>query len=395
VALARAIALDPMLMISDGGGIYSRLSYSTIAGNTITENEILDYQAGRGAGIFCALSGIMIRDNVITQNHSRYGSAIYCIASFPYSKNNLIENNAMYGPPVYAGSAWGAISLYLCQDFIIEGNLIRQNSASVGAGICGQAASAGSIVNNVITGNIAVDEGTGLGGMGGGIYWEVPLSSTADSLIINNTITMNTASNPYLGERGGGVAVMLYSNTNKMSMANNIVAFNSSGIYSLTYPPHVLLNNDVFNSPGPNYSGLSPGTGDISMDPGFADAIAGDFHLTSSSPCLDSGSNSVVPTGLSTDIEGNPRISDGNGNGTSLVDMGAFEFPGTNIQILGDINKDAKVDISDVILVLRIALQLDPEAACSDINEDGGVDISDVILTLRMALGLDDTRPCI
>ena len=32
---------------------------------------------------------------------------------------------------------------------------------------------------------------------------------------------------------------------------------------------------------------------------------------------------------------------------------------------------------------------------CSDINGDGDVDISDVILTLRMALGLDEKRPCL
>jgi len=390
-----SLAFDPMLMISDGGGIFSRLSYATISGNTIAENEILDYQSGRGAGIFCALSGLMIRDNVITQNHSRYGSAIYCMSSFPCIKNNLIENNAMYGPPVYAGSEWGAISLYLCQDFIVEGNLIRQNSASVGAGICGQAASAGSIVNNVITANAAVNAGTGQGGMGGGIYWEVPLSSTADSYITNNTITMNSASDPFLGEKGGGMAVMLWSNTNKMSIANNIIASNSSGIYSLMYPPNLLSKNDVFNSPGQNYIGLSPGTGDISLEPGFVDGISGDFHLTPSSPCLDAGSNSAVPAWLTTDFENNPRIIDGNGDGNAVVDMGAFEFISMTTGLLGDINKDEKIDISDVILVLRIALQLDPEADCSDINNDGVVDISDVILTLRMALGLDDWRPCI
>jgi hypothetical protein len=61
---------------------------------------------------------------------------------------------------------------------------------------------------------------------------------------------------------------------------------------------------------------------------------------------------------------------------------------------LGDINCDNQIDISDVILVLRIALDLDPEKACSDINADGQVDISDVILTLRMALDLDEKRPC-
>lgn len=61
---------------------------------------------------------------------------------------------------------------------------------------------------------------------------------------------------------------------------------------------------------------------------------------------------------------------------------------------LGDINCDDIVDISDVILVLRIALQLDPLKPCSDINGDTIVDISDVILTLRMALGLDPLQPC-
>ena len=64
------------------------------------------------------------------------------------------------------------------------------------------------------------------------------------------------------------------------------------------------------------------------------------------------------------------------------------------LELLGDINGDGKVDISDVILVLRIALKLDSLAPCSDINGDGNVDISDVILTLRMALGLDLPKQC-
>jgi Concanavalin A-like lectin/glucanases superfamily len=62
--------------------------------------------------------------------------------------------------------------------------------------------------------------------------------------------------------------------------------------------------------------------------------------------------------------------------------------------LLGDMNNDGVVDISDVILELRMALALDPVKPCSDINSDAAVDISDVILTLRMALALDPTRPC-
>lgn len=67
---------------------------------------------------------------------------------------------------------------------------------------------------------------------------------------------------------------------------------------------------------------------------------------------------------------------------------------GTEAMLLGDINEDGFIDISDVILVLRIALGLDQDPGCSDINNDGSVDISDVILTLRMALGLDSLQQC-
>ena len=52
---------------SYGGGVYSRLSYAIISGNTITENEILNYFDGKGAGIYCSFSGLMIRYNTIAQ----------------------------------------------------------------------------------------------------------------------------------------------------------------------------------------------------------------------------------------------------------------------------------------------------------------------------------------
>lgn len=61
---------------------------------------------------------------------------------------------------------------------------------------------------------------------------------------------------------------------------------------------------------------------------------------------------------------------------------------------LGDMDCNNEVDISDVILILRIALHLDHRKTCSDINEDTNVDIADVILTLRIALGLDPKVPC-
>ncbi len=374
--------------LSYGGGIYCYLSYAEILGNTIKENEVLNTFDGSGGGIYCVHSMPMIEGNTITENHAKYGSAIYCEESSPFITSNTIENNAMYNWP-FSGTTYGAIALHLCQDFTIEANLIKQNTAQEGAGITITAAtSAGSILNNVISGNL-----TGQFGMGGGIYWEA-MTSTCDSCyLINNTITSNRAYSIY------GSVTLALNYTNKMVVANNVIANNLSGIYSQVYPPHIVSNNDVFsnkdvNNQEHNYINLPSGAHDISMDPGFVNEASGDFHLTPSSPCIDAGSNSAVPIVLTTDIEGNPRIADGNGDGIAIADIGAYEFIKVPAGILGDVNNDGKIDISDVILDLRIALGLDDPKPCSDINGDSIVDISDVILTLRMALGLDELKQC-
>ena len=392
---------------SYGSGIYSRLSYAIVSGNTIRENEILNYYDGKGAGIYCSFSGLMIRNNTILQNHSRYGSAIYCTTSAPYILGNLVENNAMYNTyplPLYSGSATGAINLDDGTDFIIQDNLISGNTAAAGAGAYVSNNKAGRILNNIMVSNTAADEGTpGLGGMGGGIYCYAPLDAVRSHSIVNNTIVDNTATGMF-SEQGGGVAVSIpppiftppVPIPDRVVIANNIIAFNSSGIFeTLTSPmiPPTLITNDVFNT-GANYIYVSAGASDLSENPAFEDKPLGDYHLQTASPCIEAGSNSVVPEFLTTDFEGNLRITDGDGSGSAVVDIGAFETPGIQAGILGDINKDGQVDISDVILDLRIALGLDDQQPCSDINGDGGVDISDVILTLRMALGLDDLRVC-
>lgn len=54
-----------------------------------------------------------------------------------------------------------------------------------------------------------------------------------------------------------------------------------------------------------------------------------DHHLTKNSPCLDTGDNEH-PDLPWVDLEGENRVEDGDGNGTSTVDPGAYEIKGSD-----------------------------------------------------------------
>jgi hypothetical protein len=69
----------------------------------------------------------------------------------------------------------------------------------------------------------------------------------------------------------------------------------------------------------------APGAGNIDEDPLFVDPANGDLHLGPDSPCIDAGDNGA-PNLPAYDFEGDPRIMDGDLNGTRIVDMGVDEF---------------------------------------------------------------------
>jgi hypothetical protein len=68
---------------------------------------------------------------------------------------------------------------------------------------------------------------------------------------------------------------------------------------------------------------VTPGAGNINLDPGFIDPASGDYSLRSGAMVVDKGDSSVV-TPL--DRSGNPRAFDGDSNGSPIPDMGAYEL---------------------------------------------------------------------
>ena len=72
---------------------------------------------------------------------------------------------------------------------------------------------------------------------------------------------------------------------------------------------------------------IGPGTANVTnseeLAPLFTDAGNGDYSLTLASPSIDAGDPTST---LTSDFNGDLRPRDGDSNGTSIVDQGAFEF---------------------------------------------------------------------
>jgi len=182
--------------------------------------------------------------------------------------------------------------------------IISNSALLIGGGTCG-----GTANNCLIGGNSAVLGGGTSGG-------RTRLYATG---IVNNcTIIGNTATS-----LGGGA---LRGTLNNCTVAANSTTNCGGGTYESTVRNTIVWDNQAAISD--NYcSGIlefsctippADGLGNITNDPSFANAVSGDYRLSSGSYCVNAGSNNYAPMPL--DLDGNPRILYG------CVDMGAYEF---------------------------------------------------------------------
>ncbi len=96
---------------------------------------------------------------------------------------------------------------------------------------------------------------------------------------------------------------------------------------SISYSDYNPLTVEDSNNAG-GVGIFSVEAGNVNLDPGFSNAASGDYSLSATSPLIDIGDPAALGVGESaTDLAGNARIADGNDDGTSRRDIGAFERP--------------------------------------------------------------------
>ena len=263
------------------------------------------------------------------------GGGIYCHSETASVSNCVVIGNST--SPYIAGTVGGGVYQGTLADCILSGN-----SAQSGAGACaatlnhcvlignstsyqgqGGGACYGTLNNCTVSGNSAeygggafyatlsnCTLGTNSGSLAGGGSYS---STLGNCILIGNTA-------PY----GGGVYLGTLNNCDIISNSatsgggeedgtlNNCIVYYNSGGNSASDYQSVNLNY-CCTTPLPTNS-----VGDITNEPLFVDLAAGDFHLQSNSPCINSGNNAYVT--VTNDLDGNPRIVGG------TVDIGAYEY---------------------------------------------------------------------
>ncbi|PQJ79695.1 T9SS type A sorting domain-containing protein [Polaribacter porphyrae] len=273
-------------------------------GLTITEGY--DDNFGSYPGIYIGRRVTSLINNCEITNHfSKLGGfvgAALCIHEAPIGevitiKNSTFKNNTN-------GGNGGAISIRTEKTVKIINTVFDGNTASRGAGIylsgSTMAGIALDITNSVFVNNnntSSSSEGT------------IDQSHSALNLNIKNSIFWNNTHNGSTTALQASITRPNNVGTKHTIISNSIVAnYGGSG------SSHWTTNNFLVD-----------GGNNLDTNPLFTDLANGDFTLQSTSPAIDTGDNTAVTE--TTDLAGNTRITDGDGDLTSTVDMGAYETP--------------------------------------------------------------------
>jgi predicted outer membrane repeat protein len=341
---------------NDGAGAYFNQTHAHIYDNSFIENESYD-DAG---GLRLFISYAVAEDNELIGNTAvDDGGGIKA----SHSHSNTIRRIYMEGN--VAGDAGGGLEMDNETSPVSDCTFV-DNQAGRGAGLhnwrndhmpntfsdltfegnqasgCGGAISLDNEVNLVtirnstFTGNVA-DDGAVV--CSDEIWWDADDDGEVDSMSASRialanlaawdneaaddgaiSIRMATATIANVsiwGQIGPGSAGIAAKEDSAVTVVNAVIAGSEGGpaLYQREGGSLAFTYGDLWDNAGGNAEGIEDptgGNGNISDDPDFTDAAAGDLTLQSGSPCIDAG-------------DPNRSYNDADG---SRADMGAFGGPG-------------------------------------------------------------------
>jgi len=274
---------------SKGGGICAVSWSGKIINNYICGNSTQDHSQYSGGGIALDHCNGTIENNVVADNISNNAGGIYSYYGEPAIRFNKIEGNEYSGILVE-----GFVSKP-----VIDSNLIYNNRAYSGGGISITWESTPFIYNNVIFNNRAIDNG-------GGIFMNTPYTG----VVAFNTIVGNTAPN--------GSAI--YCRASKEIYSCIIENNNGLAVYNpYSSNPIKVYYCNLWNNTGGDFSSGISSYGILKADPCFIDSSMNNYHLQSTSPCINAGSSLSADMPIY-DFDGQERPVFG------ISDIGAFEY---------------------------------------------------------------------
>ena len=354
--------------VDSGGGIYTAQPMS-ITGSTITGNSTI---SGTGGGIDISQGAVVTLDTVIisSNNSSQGGGGISTDSNstvVTILNSTISSNTTANGDGGGVANRRGTVSI---SDSTISDN---ESTLDDGGGVANSNRGTVNISNSTISGNTAADNGGGVFNTG----------STTDNSTV--TVTSSTISGNLAADRGGGVFSDLKTNLTNTTVSgnsapngggvaadfstarvtlNNVTAANNmattgggggiyrgpnggGGVFTLTNSI-IAANNGTFpdcrdegGAPSPATL-VSQGTNLIGNSNGCSGLIGSD--VTNVNPLLGSLQNNGGDTQTHALLVGSPAVDAGNdatcaaldqrgtaradqaGVGTSLCDIGAYEF---------------------------------------------------------------------
>jgi uncharacterized repeat protein (TIGR01451 family) len=295
------------------------------ASPSIRNNRIWDNNArsGFGGGISVENGSPAIENNSIDGNRSGSGGGISIRFGRPIIRSNTIANN--FADAFGGGGLWVVASQSLIEQNLIEGN----ESLREGGGVMLQVDQS-LVRNNHILSNRATQSGGGISVSGGGASIEQNLiarnaasSGSGAALRTNGPSSVTFLQNTIAAnESPAGAAVLLESQS---VVRNNLIASPNSPAVACSGSRVIdFAANLVFAAEGAPFSNCSPAFDGVTIvaDPLFLNPEAGDFRLGNGSRAIDAGT-AVDPPAF--DLDGQPRVVDGDRDRQAQIDIGAFE----------------------------------------------------------------------